>query len=220
MKYQILLGVWKIKFLLCHQNKSDMILLYSFQYILPLLHEGHIFLSYDTVLEWLANNKDTKLSSAVDTPEGCDTIQRDQVELENWSHGNLVKFNKIKFKVLHLSQGNPQYQFRLGDEGTEGSPVEKDLRVLVDEKLDMCWQGALARLHQEHLASKLREVILYSLLLWDPIWSTESSSGVSSMGNMWSCKNRSTGRPKISPEERCSITLKKGWESCESPWRL
>ncbi|KAJ7408870.1 rna-directed dna polymerase from mobile element jockey-like [Pitangus sulphuratus] len=83
---------------------------------------------------------DTKLSGAVDTHEEWDGIQRDMETLKKWVHEDLMNFIKTKCKVLHLGRGNPQYQHRLGNEGIERSPVEKDLGMLMHERLNMTQQ--------------------------------------------------------------------------------
>ncbi|KAJ7404010.1 hypothetical protein WISP_147713 [Willisornis vidua] len=40
-----------------------------------------------------------------------------------------MKFDKAKFKFLHLGWGNPQYLYRVGDEWIESSPEEKNLGI-------------------------------------------------------------------------------------------
>jgi len=74
-----------------------------------------------------------------------------------------MKFSKAKCK----GWGNPQYN-SLGDEGIESSHVEKDLRTVVDEKLDISWQHTFTAQKAKHIlacikssaSSRLREGIL------------------------------------------------------------
>ncbi len=53
-----------------------------------------------------------------------------------------MKFNKSKCQILHLGRDNPDCTYRLGDEMQESSPAERDLKALIDGKLNMRKQCA------------------------------------------------------------------------------
>jgi len=109
-----------------------------------------------------------------DTPEGCAAIQQELCRLGSWAKRNLKKFNKGKCRILHLRRNNPTHQYRIRADFLESSSVERDLGVLVDDRLTMSQQCALAAKKadgnlgciKKSVSSRSREVLLalYSAL--------------------------------------------------------
>jgi len=134
---------------------------------------------------------DTKRSGAVDTPEDWMPSRRTLTSSRSGPCVNLRRFNRVKFRVLHLGQGNRKHKYKLCVEWIASSSEEKNLGVLFDEKLSMTWQCALAAqkanpilgCSKRSMASRSREVIL-------PLYSSLVRPHLESCVQLWTPQHR------------------------------
>ena len=88
--------------------------------------------------------------------------------MESWAERILIGFNKGKIRVLYLGRNKHIHQYWVGDDMLERNCAEKDLGVLVENRLAMSQQCALVDKKangilwyiDKSVASRLREVIL------------------------------------------------------------
>ncbi|TRZ25750.1 hypothetical protein HGM15179_001336 [Zosterops borbonicus] len=107
---------------------------------------------------------DTKLGGVADTPEGCAAIHQDPDRLVGLGGEEPNEVQEEQVQEPALGRNNPKYQHRLVVlDLLESSSVEKDLGVLVNNKLTMCWQfscnqkdGWYPGLHWEQCGQQLK----------------------------------------------------------------
>lgn len=78
---------------------------------------------------------DTKLYRTVKEPDDIITLEADIDALQKWSNKWQLPFNADKCKVMHFGSSNPNHKYKMGDTPLLEVTEEKDLGVLVDNKL-------------------------------------------------------------------------------------
>ena len=79
---------------------------------------------------------DTKMYRALKTPADNIDLQNDIFTIENWSKQWQMPFNVPKCHALHLGFNNQKLDYSVNSTGIESVKTEKDLGIVIDEKLD------------------------------------------------------------------------------------
>ena len=78
---------------------------------------------------------DCKIYGIVDVSNNTSTIQSDLDNLSNWSQYWQLPFSATKCKTMHFGYQNPEIEYKLNNHILEKVHEEKDLGVIIDDKL-------------------------------------------------------------------------------------
>lgn len=78
---------------------------------------------------------DSKLMRGVCSDEDANVVRNDLRVLESWAETWQMEFNVDKCSVIHLGKNNPNADYRLFDKQLTASNKERDLGIIVDNKL-------------------------------------------------------------------------------------
>ena len=87
---------------------------------------------------------DAKIFRGISSKDDVALLQGDLDNLSEWSEKWQLAFNVGKCKSLHIGSRNTHHKYRMNGKGLEHIEEEKDLGVLIDEKLDFHRQAAAA----------------------------------------------------------------------------
>ena len=87
---------------------------------------------------------DPKLIGGIRNQLNADVFQNNINELNNWANAWLLSFNTSKCLVLHFGENNLHIGYTLNDLSLEALHKNRDLSVLVDEKLTFDSHAAIA----------------------------------------------------------------------------
>lgn len=82
-------------------------------------------------------SEDMKLERVADKWGGFAAIQWDLDRPEEWAERNVVKFNKQRCKILYPGKNNFTHQYMEGTKKLKSSCKEKELEVLMKQKLNL-----------------------------------------------------------------------------------
>ena len=81
---------------------------------------------------------DTKIFREITNPSDCDLLQRDMHLMHDWSEKWMLKFHPDKCKTMRIGRSKVEkweYNLKSGSKPMEESTAEKDVGVIIDNKL-------------------------------------------------------------------------------------